>query len=79
MHACNISSGHSTVRSKFKTCEVTATVDANLDKIIDINYYPFESARKSNFRHKCIGIGFRVSLKPSSYSACHSLLWRPNS
>lgn len=29
----------------------------NLNKVIDKNYYPVEEARKSNFRHRPIGIG----------------------
>ncbi|KAI8470436.1 MAG: NSG5 protein [Monoraphidium minutum] len=40
-----------------KLAEVTHTVTENLNKIIDVNYYPVESARKSNMRHRPIGIG----------------------
>ncbi len=40
-----------------KLFEVTAVVTRNLNKIIDINYYPIEEARRSNFRHRPIGIG----------------------
>ncbi|GAB2254194.1 hypothetical protein Droror1_Dr00022003 [Drosera rotundifolia] len=40
-----------------KLAEVTATVTANLNKIIDVNYYPVDSARRSNLRHRPIGIG----------------------
>ena len=29
----------------------------NLNKIIDINYYPVETARRSNMRHRPIGLG----------------------
>ena len=29
----------------------------NLNKIIDVNYYPVETARRSNLRHRPIGIG----------------------
>ena len=29
----------------------------NLNNVIDINYYPVEQARRSNFRHRPIGIG----------------------
>ena len=32
-------------------------VTFNLNKIIDLNYYPVPEARKSNFRHRPIGIG----------------------
>ncbi|XP_054745257.1 ribonucleoside-diphosphate reductase large subunit-like [Anastrepha obliqua] len=37
--------------------EVTKTVTRNLNKIIDINHYPLPEAKKSNFRHRPIGIG----------------------
>ena len=37
--------------------KVTKIVTRNLNKIIDINKYPIEGAKKSNFRHRPIGIG----------------------
>ncbi|CAL9233392.1 unnamed protein product [Arabidopsis halleri] len=40
-----------------KLAEVTATVTINLNKIIDVNYYPVETAKTSNMRHRPIGIG----------------------
>ncbi|KAG2662334.1 hypothetical protein PVAP13_1KG524300 [Panicum virgatum] len=40
-----------------KLAEITSTVTYNLNKIIDISYYPIESARRSNMRHRPIGIG----------------------
>lgn len=40
-----------------KLKEVTKTVTKNLNKIIDINFYPIPEARKSNMRHRPIGIG----------------------
>lgn len=40
---------------KLKT--VTKIVTRNLNKIIDINYYPVPEAKKSNMRHRPIGIG----------------------
>ncbi|TFY79810.1 hypothetical protein EWM64_g4205 [Hericium alpestre] len=40
-----------------KLHEVTKTVAYNLNKIIDVNYYPIPEARKSNMRHRPIGIG----------------------
>ncbi|KAJ0989301.1 hypothetical protein J5N97_007657 [Dioscorea zingiberensis] len=40
-----------------KLAEITAIVTVNLNKIIDVNYYPVETARKSNLRHRPIGIG----------------------
>ena len=42
--------------------EVTHTVARNLNRIIDINYYPVESAQRSNLRHRPIGIGVQVSI-----------------
>ncbi|MBW0486176.1 hypothetical protein O181_025891 [Austropuccinia psidii MF-1] len=40
-----------------KLHEVTKEVAYNLNRIIDINYYPVPEAKKSNFRHRPIGIG----------------------
>ncbi|KAJ6805573.1 ribonucleoside-diphosphate reductase large subunit-like [Iris pallida] len=40
-----------------KLAEVTSIVTTNLNKIIDVNYYPVETARQSNMRHRPIGIG----------------------
>lgn len=40
-----------------KLFEVTQVVTRNLNKIIDLNYYPVEEARRSNLRHRPIGIG----------------------
>ncbi len=37
--------------------EVTYQVTRNLNKIIDNNYYPVEEARRSNMRHRPIGLG----------------------
>ncbi len=37
--------------------EITRVVTRNLNKVIDINYYPIEEARRSNLRHRPIGIG----------------------
>lgn len=36
---------------------VTKVVTRNLNRIIDVNYYPVPQARKSNLRHRPIGIG----------------------
>ena len=36
---------------------VTKVVTKNLNKIIDVNYYPTEKTRRSNMRHRPIGIG----------------------
>ncbi len=40
-----------------KLYEVTRVITRNLNKIIDINYYPIPEAQNSNFRHRPIGIG----------------------
>ncbi len=36
---------------------LSGTITLNLNRIIDLNFYPIESARRSNFRHRPIGIG----------------------
>ena len=40
-----------------KLFEITRVVTRNLNKIIDVNYYPIEQARNSNLKHRPIGIG----------------------
>ena len=40
-----------------KLREVTQVITRNLNRVIDKNYYPTEAARKSNMRHRPIGIG----------------------
>ncbi|KAI3825820.1 hypothetical protein L1987_07474 [Smallanthus sonchifolius] len=40
-----------------KLAEITSIVTMNLNKIIDVNYYPVETAKRSNLRHRPIGIG----------------------
>lgn len=40
-----------------KLAEVARVATANLNKIIDVNYYPTETARRSNMRHRPIGLG----------------------
>jgi ribonucleoside-diphosphate reductase alpha chain len=37
--------------------EITRVVTRNLNKVIDINYYPIPEAERSNFRHRPIGLG----------------------
>lgn len=37
--------------------EVTKVVTRNLNKVIDRNYYPVEEARRSNLRHRPVGLG----------------------
>ncbi len=40
-----------------KLHDITKVITRNLNKIIDINYYPIPEAQNSNFRHRPIGIG----------------------
>ncbi|XP_018651820.1 putative ribonucleoside-diphosphate reductase, alpha subunit [Schistosoma mansoni] len=40
-----------------KLQEVTKVVTRNLNKVIDVTFYPVEEARRSNMRHRPIGIG----------------------
>jgi len=40
-----------------KLYEVTYVATKNLNKVIDVNYYPVEEARNSNMRHRPIGLG----------------------
>jgi ribonucleoside-diphosphate reductase alpha chain len=40
-----------------KLYEITRVVTRNLNKIIDVNYYPVPEAENSNMRHRPIGIG----------------------
>lgn len=40
-----------------KLYDITYIVTKNLNKVIDINYYPVPEARNSNMRHRPIGIG----------------------
>ncbi|OAD60109.1 Ribonucleoside-diphosphate reductase large subunit [Eufriesea mexicana] len=40
-----------------KLREVTKIVTRNLDKVIDVNYYPISEAKVSNFKHRPMGIG----------------------
>lgn len=42
-----------------KLMEVTRQVTKNLNRIIDINYYPVLEAQRSNMRHRPIGIGIQ--------------------
>ena len=40
-----------------KLHDVLKVVADNLDKVIDINFYPTEKTKRSNMRHRPIGIG----------------------
>lgn len=60
---CNLASialPHFVIDGQFdhqKLFEVTYVITKNLNKIIDRNFYPVEEARRSNMRHRPIGIG----------------------
>lgn len=62
---CNLASialptfiNHDTKTYDFdKLHEVSKVLTTNLNKIIDGNHYPVEEAKRSNFRHRPIGIG----------------------
>jgi len=40
-----------------KLVEITKVVTRNLNRVIDVNYYPVEEAKTSNMKHRPIGIG----------------------
>ena len=40
-----------------KLHQVTKTVTKNLNRVIDLNFYPVETARRSNMKHRPIGLG----------------------
>jgi ribonucleoside-diphosphate reductase alpha subunit len=40
-----------------KLHEATRALTYNLNRVIDVNFYPVEEARKSNMRHRPIGLG----------------------
>jgi ribonucleotide reductase alpha subunit len=42
-----------------KLHEVTKVVTNNLNKVIDINFYPTEKTKRSNLKHRPIGIGIQ--------------------
>ena len=60
---CNLASialPHFVIDGQFdhqKLFEVTYVITKNLNRIIDRNFYPVEEARRSNMRHRPIGIG----------------------
>lgn len=39
--------------------QITSTLVENLNKVIDISYYPVDTGKKSNLRHRPIGIGIQ--------------------
>ncbi|MCB0506927.1 MAG: ribonucleoside-diphosphate reductase subunit alpha [Chitinophagales bacterium] len=40
-----------------KLKDITYIITKNLNKVIDINFYPVEEARRSNMRHRPVGLG----------------------
>jgi len=42
--------------------KITKLVTRNLNKVIDLNYYPVPEAKTSNMRHRPIGLGVQVRL-----------------
>jgi ribonucleoside-diphosphate reductase alpha chain len=46
-----------TIYNHKKLYDVVYQMTVNLNRIIDINYYPVEEARNSNMRHRPIGLG----------------------
>jgi ribonucleoside-diphosphate reductase subunit M1 len=38
---------------------IVKVMTRNLNKVIDVNFYPLEKARRSNLRHRPIGIGIQ--------------------
>ena len=48
---------HTFIFDLAKLHKVTQVVTRNLNRVIDSNYYPTEAARKSNMRHRPIGLG----------------------
>jgi ribonucleoside-diphosphate reductase subunit M1 len=51
------SESHTFVFDHDKLRDIIKIMTRNLNKIIDINYYPVEGARKSNLRHRPLGLG----------------------
>lgn len=43
-----------------KLRHIAGVVTRNLNRVIDVNYYPIPEARNSNMRHRPIGIGVQV-------------------
>ena len=53
-----------------KLRDVTKVITRNLNKVIDVNFYPVEEARRSNMRHRPIGIGIQVCLTSKMSMVC---------
>ena len=59
-----------------KLMEITQVITRNLNKIIDINYYPIPEAKNSNMRHRPIGIGVQGLMDALSWWAILLILFR---
>lgn len=42
-----------------KLHDISKTITKNLNKVIDRNFYPLDKARRSNMRHRAIGLGIQ--------------------
>lgn len=42
-----------------KLGDVTRTITRNLNKVIDVNFYPTDKTRRSNLKHRPVGIGIQ--------------------
>jgi ribonucleoside-diphosphate reductase alpha chain len=60
-----------------KLYEVTYQATLNLNKVIDVNYYPVPETQKSNFRHRPIGLGVQGWPTRSLPCACPSRATKP--
>lgn len=47
-----------------RLAEVAGQVTKNLNRIIDVNYYPVKTAERSNMRHRPIGMGVQATSCP---------------
>ena len=55
-----------------KLFDVTYQATVNLNKVIDINYYPVPEAERSNMRHRPIGLGVQ-GLADTFIRAAHAV------
>lgn len=53
-----------------KLYEVTKVVTRNLNRVIDVNFYPIKEAQNSNMRHRPIGMGVQVGWKYLVFLFC---------
>jgi len=53
-----------------KLYEITKVVTRNLNKVIEINFYPVEEARNSNMRHRCVNKEEPLALSFHQFTTC---------